>query len=258
VKKQTAAANRAQRAKESDGAVSGLATSAAAPLLERPAGATETLASLRRGCQACRACPLYEHATQAVPGEGPQGAALMLVGEQPGDEEDRTGRPFVGPAGRLLDVLLEDVGIARERVFVTNAVKHFKFVERGKRRLHQKPRTTEVKACYPWLAQEIALVQPGVVVALGATAAGALLGSAFRLTAQRGELVATSNAVSPVNVVATYHPAALLRAPTPEAREQQRLLVKRDLAVAARAAASATSGRPRTARTAGAISRTSR
>jgi len=166
----------------------------------------------------------------------------MLVGEQPGDEEDRNGRPFVGPAGRLLDTLLAEAGIDRQETFVTNAVKHFKFVERGKRRLHEKPRTSEVKACAPWLGREIALVQPQVVVALGATAAQSLLGPAFRLTAQRGQLVETTVGARKLEVLATYHPAALLRAPTPEQRREQRAFVLRDLAAAARGAGARNAG----------------
>lgn len=200
------------------------------------AARVRSLSSMQHACQACRACPLYQHATQAVVGEGPRTASLMLVGEQPGDEEDRAGHPFVGPAGRLLDKLLGEAGIDRQQTFVTNAVKHFKFVERGKRRLHEKPRSSEVKACAPWLGREIALVQPRVVVALGATAAQSLLGSAFRLTAERGHLVEKTIGTRKLAVLATYHPAALLRAPTPELRRQQREFVLRDLASAAKGA----------------------
>jgi len=201
-------------------------------------GTSRRLSALKQGCQECQACPLYKHATQAVVGEGPARARLALVGEQPGDEEDRAGRPFVGPSGRLMNTVLEDLELARPKLFVTNAVKHFKFVERGKRRLHEKPRASEVKACRPWLEQELGIVAPAVVVALGATATAALLGPAVRLTVSRGQLLpATLGAVS-FTVVPTYHPSALLRAPTPEARREQRRLFAHDLAIAAKAAAS--------------------
>jgi DNA polymerase len=165
----------------------------------------------------CTACPLYRNATQTVFGEGPAGAPLMLVGEQPGDVEDRQGRPFVGPAGALLDKALAAAGLHREEVYLTNVVKHFKFVQQGpgKRRLHEKPRGLEVRACLPWLHAEIDLVRPRVLVCLGATAAQALLGPGFRLTRERGQPIAASGGLT---VVATYHPSAILRAPTPADR----------------------------------------
>ena len=147
---------------------------------------------LRADAAHCHACPLWRRATQTVFGEGPGGATLMLVGEQPGDQEDRAGHPFVGPAGRLLEAALDEIGVERKRVYLTNAVKHFKWKpspDRGKRRLHQKPSTAEVNACRPWLFAEIAAVGPEVIVCLGATAAQALLGPKFRVTKQRGELV---------------------------------------------------------------------
>src|SRR3954451_12754034 len=147
----------------------------------------ETLVTLREAAADCRACPLWKVGTQTVFGEGPQGAELMLVGEQPGDREDREGRPFVGPAGRLLDQALEEAGIDRTRVYVTNAVKHFKWTARGKRRIHAKPNWSEVAACRPWLDSELEVVRPDVLVCLGATAAQALLGRTFRVTKQRGE-----------------------------------------------------------------------
>src|SRR5919112_3551083 len=178
-----------------------------------------TLPKLREAAQGCRGCHLWMHATQAVFGEGPRSAEVMLVGEQPGDLEDRAGHPFVGPAGKLLDSALVDAGIDRTRVYVTNSVKHFKFVviERG-RRLHKKPSAGEVRACNPWLQEEIRLVKPRVVVALGATAAQALLGKQFRVTQDRGRPIPTDFANA---VVATVHPSAVLRAP-PDAREEAR------------------------------------
>jgi uracil-DNA glycosylase len=169
-----------------------------------------TLAQLRRLAAACTACPLYARATQTVFGEGPERAAVMLVGETPGDREDLAGRPFVGPAGQLLDRCLEAAGIDREKAYVSNVVKHFKWTPRGKRRMHSKPNAMETRACRPWLDAEIALVRPKVLVCLGATAAQALLGRDFRVTRSRGKLVPSALAPS---VVATVHPSALLRAP---------------------------------------------
>jgi DNA polymerase len=152
-------------------------------------------------------------------GEGPGRAELMMVGEQPGDQEDRAGQPFVGPAGRVLDEALDEVGIDRSRVYVTNVVKHFKWVARGKRRIHSKPNAREIRACRPWLEAELADVQPRVVVALGATAAQALLGASFRVTQQRGKPLEDTGLAR--YVVATVHPASILRAPDPESREAE-------------------------------------
>ena len=166
----------------------------------------------------CRRCPLGDIATQGVPGEGPRSARLMLVGEQPGDEEDVKGRPFVGPAGRLLRSALEHAGIDEDRVYVTNAVKHFSFEMRGKRRIHKTPAQREVAACHVWLEQELAAVRPSVVVALGATALGAVMGKRVTITAARAT-PALRNAEG-TRVVATYHPSAVLRAPD-EARRQE-------------------------------------
>jgi DNA polymerase len=177
-----------------------------------------TLRALREGVQKCRGCDLFRYATQAVFGEGPRSTRVVLIGEQPGDEEDRQGHPFVGPAGRLLNKALDEAGIQRADVYVTNAVKHFKFEERGKRRIHKKPRVSEVKACHPWLEAEISLVQPEIIVCLGATAAQALLGPKFRLTKERGKFV--EHPWGP-HVTATIHPSAVLRAPDAEQRDQE-------------------------------------
>ncbi|HEX6434264.1 MAG TPA: UdgX family uracil-DNA binding protein [Gemmatimonadales bacterium] len=178
-----------------------------------------TLPRLREAAARCRGCDLWVNATQTVFGEGPRSAEVMLVGEQPGDQEDRQGHPFVGPAGRLLDEGLKQAGIDRSRVYVTNAVKHFKFVviERG-RRLHKKPSAAQVRACKPWLQEELRVVSPRVIVALGATAAQALLGNQFRVTQSRGKPV---EGELPAPVIATVHPSAVLRAPS-DAREEAR------------------------------------
>jgi uracil-DNA glycosylase len=192
-----------------------------------------TLERLREAAAGCRGCDLWKHATQTVFGEGPKRAEVMLVGEQPGDQEDRQGHPFVGPSGRLLDEGLQAAGIDRSRVYVTNAVKHFKFVrvELTRRRLHKKPAPGEVRACHPWLEEEIRLVRPRIVVALGATAAQALLGPKFKVTEQRGKPVRSEWAGT---VIATVHPSAVLRAPA-DAREQARRDFFADLRRVARA-----------------------
>jgi uracil-DNA glycosylase len=174
-----------------------------------------TSRSLREAVQHCRGCDLYLHATQAVFGEGPKSADIVFIGEQPGDEEDRQGHPFVGPSGKLLDRALVDAGIDRSLVYVTNTVKHFKFEERGKRRLHKKPNGMEIRACRPWLAAEINLIQPQIVVCLGATAAQSIFGSTYRLTKERGQFVRNSWAP---HVTSTVHPSAILRAPDEEQR----------------------------------------
>jgi len=190
-----------------------------------------TLASLREDAARCRACPLWRHATQTVFGEGAAKAELLFVGEQPGDAEDKEGRPFVGPAGRVFDEALAEAGIEREKVYVTNAVKHFKWKARGKRRIHQKPNAAEIAACRPWLDAELEVVSPSVLVALGATAAQAMLGRGFRVTQQRG--VPVESDLAP-NVVATVHPSSILRAPDEAARTEAYAAFVVDLKAAAR------------------------
>jgi uracil-DNA glycosylase len=178
-----------------------------------------TLPQLREASKTCRGCDLYCNATQTVFGEGPAHALAMFVGEQPGDQEDRAGKPFVGPAGALLDQALEAAEIPRDEVYVTNAVKHFKFEPRGTRRIHSKPSAREVKACRPWLEGEIKVVQPRMIVCLGATAAQSLMGSTFRLTQHRGEVIKTDWAPW---LLATNHPSAVLRMPDAELRDRAR------------------------------------
>ena len=194
-----------------------------------------TLTRVRDDAKNCRACDLYKHATQTVFGEGPAKATVMLIGEQPGDAEDLSGHPFVGPAGQLLDRALADAGIDRRAVYLTNAVKHFKFEPRGKRRIHKKPRASEIAACRPWLDAEIALVKPRVIVCLGATAAQALLGKSFKVTAHRGVFVPSPLAP---RVLATVHPSSILRAPDEEARRTEMRRFVSDLRVAAGALSS--------------------
>jgi uracil-DNA glycosylase len=189
-----------------------------------------SLRALRKAARGCTACPLYRTGTQTVFGEGSPGAPIMLVGEQPGNVEDLSGRPFVGPAGKLLDRALADAGLDRAQIYVTNAVKHFKWVQRGKRRLHKRPGSLEIVACKPWLEAEIAAIAPQVIVCLGATAAQALLGRSFRLTQQRGQFVSSSLARF---VTATVHPSALLRMPDAANREREYGLFVRDLRTAA-------------------------
>jgi uracil-DNA glycosylase len=190
-----------------------------------------TLTSLQKEAAGCRACPLWKNATQTVFGEGPAKADLFFVGEQPGDAEDTEGRPFVGPAGRVFDEALAAAGINRRKVYVTNAVKHFKWEARGKRRIHQKPNAAETAACRPWLDAELEVVSPHVLVALGATAAQALLGRSFRVTRQRGVPVESDLAPS---VLATVHPSSILRAPDEGARREQYAAFVADLEVAAK------------------------
>jgi DNA polymerase len=181
-----------------------------------PSGAT--VEDLRDAAAQCTACHLYRNATQTVFGEGPEGAQVMLVGEQPGDAEDLAGHPFVGPAGRLLDRCLAEAGIDRGQTYVTNVVKHFKWVPRGPRRIHSKPGAVEIEACFPWLEAEISVVKPRIVVALGATAAQALFGKNFRVTRDRGRLVPFAPAPC---ALATVHPSSLLRAPDEGTRRRE-------------------------------------
>jgi uracil-DNA glycosylase family protein len=192
------------------------------------------LEALREAARDCRGCDLWRPATQTVFGEGPEDAAMVLVGEVPGDREDRDGHPFVGPAGRELDKALQAVGIERGEVYITNAVKHFKFEQRGKRRIHQRPDAKQVKACRPWLRAELDAIRPEALVILGATAAKALLGGAFRLMAERGWPLDCD--LAPI-VVATIHPSAILRGSDSDSRDAQRELFTEDLRVAAQALA---------------------
>ena len=189
------------------------------------------LGAARQAVADCRACDLWEHASQAVFGEGRAHAPLMLVGEQPGDREDRAGRPFVGPAGRILDDALAAAGIARETVFVSNVVKHFKWRPSGKRRLHERPNAAEVRACRPWLDLELEIVRPDLLVCLGATAAQAIIGSDFRITERRGEIIPAVDGRPPV--LATFHPSAILRSRTPGDRERSMAALVADLSSAA-------------------------
>jgi uracil-DNA glycosylase len=193
-----------------------------------------TLPTVREAAKDCRACDLYKRGTQTVFGEGPRRAEVMMVGEQPGDAEDLAGHPFVGPAGKLLDRALEDAGMVRRLVYVTNVVKHFKWEPRGKRRIHAKPNGAEIAACRPWLETEIALVKPRVLVCLGATAAQALLGRSFKVSLQRGRFVPSD--LAPF-VTATVHPSSILRARDDDARH---LEMKRFVSDLARVAAELT------------------
>jgi len=188
------------------------------------------LEALREAASLCTACPLYRDATQTVFGEGPARAPMMLVGEQPGDSEDLSGHPFVGPAGKLLDRCLVEAGIERDQVYVTNTVKHFKFVPRGARRIHSKPNSPAIAACFPWLEAELAAVQPTILVALGATAAQALFGKAFRVTRDRGRPVPSRWAP---HALATVHPSSLLRVPDEETRQREIARFVEDLKQAA-------------------------
>ena len=190
-----------------------------------------SLKAMREAAQHCEGCDLYRNATQVVFGEGPRNGQMMLVGEVPGDEEDKQGKPFVGPAGRLLDMALEEVGLSRDEVYVTNAVKHFRWEPRGKRRLHKKPSARQIEACRPWLHAEILVVEPPVIVCLGATAAQAMLGRDFRITKDHGKFFKSDDAAW---LMATYHPSAILRAPEKDTRDQMRDEFTDDLRHAAR------------------------
>jgi uracil-DNA glycosylase len=202
----------------------------------RPAPVPETssLKEVAEAARHCTACHLYKRATQTVFGEGPKHATMLLIGEQPGDYEDVAGKPFVGPAGKIMDRALEEAGIDRKEVYVTNAVKHFKWEPRGKRRIHQKPNSREIAACKPWLEAELRLVKPKLVVCLGATAAQTVFGPSFRVTRERGKVL--SSKLAP-RVVTTVHPSSLLRQPDEESREREYAHFVSDLRVALKAAA---------------------
>src|SRR6266704_518226 len=188
-----------------------------------------TLPALTKAVQGCRGCPLYRNATQAVFGEGPQHATVMFVGEQ---QEDQEGKPFVGPAGKVLGEILEEVGIDRAEVYVTNAVKHFKWEPRGTRRIHSKPSAREMAACKPWLTAEFGVIKPQMVICLGATAAQDLFGPKFKITKERGKIIEDTG-IAPM-VMATVHPSSILRAPDHDAREKARKDFTEDLATAAK------------------------
>jgi uracil-DNA glycosylase family protein len=194
---------------------------------------TSSLSEVREASGKCTACHLYKRAAQTVFGEGPKGAPMMLVGEQPGDYEDVAGKPFVGPAGKIMDRALEEAGIDRSQVYVTNAVKHFKWEPRGKRRIHQKPNSREIAACRPWLEAELRLVKPKLLVCLGATAAQAIFGPSFRVTRERGKVLSSKFAP---RVLATVHPSSLLRQPDEESREHEYKRFVVDLRAASKAA----------------------
>ena len=201
--------------------------------MAEPPSRARSVEQLRDAAASCKACDLYRDATQTVFGDGDEHPRLMLIGEQPGDQEDLQGKPFVGPAGRLLDKALEEAGIDRRRVYLTNAVKHFRFTIRGKRRLHEKPNAGQVRACRPWLEAEIEVVKPGLLVLLGATAAQSVMGPAFRVSRQRGEVVDSPFGIP---AVATVHPSSILRATDAESREAALQAFIDDLRVAARRA----------------------
>jgi uracil-DNA glycosylase family protein len=194
---------------------------------------TASLLEMREASRECTACHLYKRATQTVFGEGPKSAPIMLVGEQPGDYEDVAGKPFVGPAGKIMDQALEEAGIDRKGVYVTNAVKHFKWEPRGKRRIHQKPNSREIAACRPWLEAELRLVKPKLLVCLGATAAQAIFGPSFRVTRERGKVLSSKFAP---RVLTTVHPSSLLRQPDEESRQREYERFVIDLRAALKAA----------------------
>ncbi|PYK06743.1 MAG: uracil-DNA glycosylase [Verrucomicrobia bacterium] len=196
--------------------------------------ATSSWGEVRDASRECMACHLYKRATQTVFGEGPKDALIMLVGEQPGDYEDVAGKPFVGPAGKIMDQALEGAGIDRSHVYVTNAVKHFKWEPRGKRRIHKKPNSREIAACRPWLEAELRLVKPKLLVCLGATAAQAVFGPSFRVTRERGKVLSSRFAPK---VLATVHPSSLLRQPDEESRQREYKRFVLDLRTAVKVAA---------------------
>jgi uracil-DNA glycosylase family protein len=193
---------------------------------------TLTLPALHRAAESCKGCPLYKNGTQTVFGQGRPTARIVMIGEQPGDQEDHAGKPFVGPAGKILDDALAEVGIDRDEVYVTNAVKHFKWTPKGKRRIHSKPTSREISACMPWLQAELQVIQPQMVVCLGATAAQTLMGKDFRITKSRGEIFRdTPHAPW---LMATAHPSSILRAPSDDDREKAYRAFVEDLSTAAK------------------------
>jgi len=194
------------------------------------AAISPSLKTLRKEAAHCRACPLWKNATQTVFGEGPQHAPLLLVGEQPGDKEDIAGKPFVGPAGLILDRALQEAGIDRKKAYVTNAVKHFKFVPRGKIRLHQKPTTPEIKACRQWYERELASIKPALVIAMGATAAQSVFGKITPINKNRGRVI---DLASGIKALVTVHPSFLLRQPDPDAKAREYARFVGDLKIAA-------------------------
>jgi DNA polymerase len=208
-----------------------VATDTAVAPVDDKAPVVRSLSGLRKAEDECHRCPLYKNATQAVPGEGPSHAKVMLVGEQPGDKEDLAGKPFVGPAGRILDRALADAGIPRDETFVTNAVKHFKFEPRGKRRLHKKPNAYEIERCKWWFEQERAIVKPKLVVALGATGARAVMGRPVTIGKLRGQALSLDDGT---RVVITVHPSALLRTQDDDERHAAYAAFVKDLKIAAR------------------------
>jgi uracil-DNA glycosylase len=226
-------ADQAGSSKRASGDKSAAPRSAVSKSAADLAAGNSSISGLRGAAADCRACELWKAATQTVFGEGSPQSTIMLVGEQPGDQEDRLGHPFVGPAGRLLDAALAEAGIDRSEVYVTNVVKHFKWspAERGKRRIHKKPRYSEIQACRPWLEAELKVVKPQVLVCLGASAAQALLGRSFRVSRQRGQLVESPLAPK---VLATVHPSSILRAPDEKSRHEQRKAFVNDLRKVAR------------------------
>ena len=201
--------------------------------MTRESTAADDIAALREEAAHCRACPLWKDATQTVFGEGPEHAQVMLVGEQPGDKEDLAGKPFVGPAGQMLDRALQEAGIDRSKVYLTNAVKHFKFLPRGKIRLHQKPTTPEIKACRPWYQRELAAIKPDLVVALGATAAQCVFGRITPINKNRGHLVDLDEGEVESKALVTVHPSYLLRLPDADAKAREYLRFVEDLKIAA-------------------------
>jgi uracil-DNA glycosylase len=196
----------------------------------KQSAAIRSIAALRKEALECRACPLWKTATQTVFGAGPQRASIMLVGEQPGDKEDLAGKPFVGPAGQILNSALEEAGIDRTKIYVTNAVKHFKFMPRGKIRMHQRPNTLEIRACRPWYERELALIKPRLVVAMGSTAAQSVLGKITPINKSRGRLTDLDGGT---RLLVTVHPSYLLRLPDKEARAREYKRFVHDLKIAA-------------------------